>query len=253
MRIQLRAGLAADSRARSAAGSRSPSARLMRTGWRHAIGMPAYVAPGGPLGSMSDDGAKPPEKRIGVSDLHLSGKGVIPLIWIKAGVSGLIALFGWSSSKESCMPRKTDNLLPNARDVQRQATAKAAKNAEDFVRVLAEAELEKRALTERLGTASAVSEDDKIKLTSAIIRRAAQSGLGEVQLYRFSDSLCTDGGLAISRNAAGWETTLRGVPRDIYDIWANYMRPRGYQIRYIVNKLLGSLPENVSIVVSWDD
>jgi hypothetical protein len=165
----------------------------------------------------------------------------------------LIKLVDGPYSKESCMPGKTDDLLPDARDVQRQAAAKDAKKADDYARVLAEAELEKRSLTERLGTASAVSEDDKIKLTSAIIRRAAQSGLGEVQLHRFSDSLCADGGLAIGSNAAGWEYTLRGVPRDIYDIWANYLQPRGYQIRYIVNKLPGSLPENVSIVVSWDD
>jgi hypothetical protein len=151
------------------------------------------------------------------------------------------------------MPGKTDSLLPDARDVQRQAAARDAKKADDYVRHLAEAELEKRALTERLGAPSAVSEGEKIKLTSAIIRRAAQSGLSEVQLYRFSASLCTDGGLAISGSAAGWEDTLRGVPRDIYDIWANYLRPRGYQIRYIVNKLPGGLPENVSIVVSWDD
>jgi hypothetical protein len=151
------------------------------------------------------------------------------------------------------MPGKTDKLLPDALDVQRQAAAKDAQKAGDYVRLLAEAELEKRALIERLGAASAVSEEDKIKLTSAIIRRAAQSGLGEVQLYRFADSLCTDGGLAISGSAAGWEVTLTGVPRDIYDIWTNYLRPRGYQIRYIVNKLPGSLPENVSIVVSWDN
>jgi hypothetical protein len=151
------------------------------------------------------------------------------------------------------MPGKTDSLLPDARDVQRQAAARDAKKADDYVRHLAEAELEKRALTERLGAPSAVSEGEKVKLTSAIIRRAAQSGLSEVQLYRFSDSLCTDGGLAISGSAAGWEDTLRGVPRDIYDIWANYLRPRGYQIRYIVNKLPGGLPDNVSIVVSWDD
>jgi len=151
------------------------------------------------------------------------------------------------------MPGKTGNLLPDARDVRRQAAARDAKKADDYVRLLAEAELEKRALTERLGAASDLSEDDKKKLTVAIIRRAAQSGLGEVQLYRFSDSLCTDGGLAISGSAAGWEDTLRGVPRDIYDIWANYLRPRGYKIRYIVNRLPGSLPENVSIVVSWDD
>ena len=148
------------------------------------------------------------------------------------------------------MPRK--NLLPDARDAQRLAAAKDAEKADDYVRVLAEVELEKRALTERLA-ASAVSEADKIRLTAAIIRRAAQSGLGEVQLYRFSDLLCADGGFAISRNAMGWEDTLKGVPREIYDIWADYLQPRGYRIRYIVNKLPGSLPENVSIVVSWDD
>ena len=148
------------------------------------------------------------------------------------------------------MPRK--NLLPDARDAQRLAAAKDAEKADDYVRVLAEVELEKRALTERLA-ASAVSEADKIRLTAAIIRRAAQSGLGEVQLYRFSDSLCADGGFAIGRNTVGWEDTLKGVPREIYDIWADYLQPRGYRIRYIVNKLPGSLPENVSIVVSWDD
>jgi len=148
---------------------------------------------------------------------------------------------------------KTDNLLPNSRDALRQATAIDAEKADNYVRGLVEAELEKRALIERLRAVSAVVEEDKIKLIAAIIRRAAQSGLGEVQLHRFSDSLCSDGGLAISRNAAAWEDTLRGVPRDIYDIWANYLRPRGYEIRCIVNKLPDSLPDNVGIVVSWDD
>jgi hypothetical protein len=151
------------------------------------------------------------------------------------------------------MPGKTDNLLPNSRDVLRQATAIDAEKADNYVRGLVEAELEKRALIEQLRAVPAVVEEDKIKLIAAIIRRAAQSGLGEVQLHRFSDSLCSDGGLAISRNAAAWEDTLRGVPRDIYDIWANYLRPRGYKIRCIVNKLPDSLPDNVGIVVSWDD
>lgn len=151
------------------------------------------------------------------------------------------------------MPHNTDNLLPDARDVQRRAAAKDAEKADDYVRILAEAELEKRALTERLGAASVLSEADKIRLTAAIIRRAAQSGLGEVQLYRFSDSLCADGALAIRTKVVGWEDTLKGVPREIYDIWADYLQPRGYRIRYIVNDLPGTLPENVSIVVSWDD
>jgi hypothetical protein len=151
------------------------------------------------------------------------------------------------------MPGKADNLLPDARHVLMQAVAIDARKADNYVRELAEAELEKRALIERLRAETVVFEEDKIKLISAIIRRAAQSGLSEVQLHRFSDSFCSDGGLAISRNAAGWEDTLRGVPRDIYDIWSNYLRPRGYEIRYIVNKLPDSLPDNVGIVVSWDD
>jgi hypothetical protein len=151
------------------------------------------------------------------------------------------------------MAGKTARLLANAREVQKQAAAIGAEKADNYVRGLVEAELEKRAFIERLRTASSAYEEDGIKLIAAIIRRAAQSGLGEVQLHRFSDSLCTDGGLAISRNVAAWEETLRGVPKDIYDIWANYLRPRGYKIRYIVNKLPESLPENVGIVVSWDD
>jgi hypothetical protein len=148
---------------------------------------------------------------------------------------------------------KTGRLLPNAREVQRQATAIDAEKADNYVRGLVEADLEKRALIELLRAVSAVLEEDKIKLIAAIIRRAAQSGLGEVQLHRFSDSLCSDVGVAIGRNAAAWEDTLRGVPRDIYDIWANYLRPRGYKIRFIVNELPESLTENVGIVVSWDD
>ena len=54
------------------------------------------------------------------------------------------------------MTGKTDNLLPDAQDVQRQAAARDSKKADDYVRLLAEAELEKRALTERPGAASAM-------------------------------------------------------------------------------------------------
>ena len=148
---------------------------------------------------------------------------------------------------------KIDNLLPNATELRRRAAVKEAKKADEYVRLLTEAELEKRALIESLGKTADVFKEDKIKLTSAIIRRAARSGLFEVQVYRFSNLLCTDGGLAISSNAAGWENTLAGVPQEIYRLWSDYLQPRGYQIRYMMNGFPGSLPNNVSIVVSWGD
>jgi hypothetical protein len=152
------------------------------------------------------------------------------------------------------MPGKIDDLLPNAKELHGRTATTEAKKADEFMRLLTEAELEKRALIERLGkTHDVLEEKDKIKLVSAVIKRAARSGLFEVQLYRFSNLLCTDGGHAIGRSAPGWENTLAGVPQDIYRLWLDYLQPRGYQIRYMMNALPGNLPNNISIVVSWGD
>lgn len=141
--------------------------------------------------------------------------------------------------------------LPNAKEVQQQATTREVEKAEAYVRLLTDAELEKRALVETLGKGSAVSEEDGIRLASAIIQRAAQSGLFEVQLVRFSNVLCTDGGLAISSHATGWEDTLTGVPQEIYKLWSEYLRPRGYQIRYAMSGLPRGQSNAISIVLSW--
>ena len=140
--------------------------------------------------------------------------------------------------------------LPNAQELQRQASLKELEKADAYVRLLTEAELEKRAFVE--GLASEDSGEDGIRLASAIIRRAAQSGLVEVQLLRFSSALCTDGGFAIGSKAAGWENTLTGVPQRIYRLWSDYLRPRGYQIRYGMNESPRHRSSYISVVVSWE-
>ena len=151
------------------------------------------------------------------------------------------------------MPGKVDDLLPSAKEVQKRAATAEARNADEYVRLLTEVEQEKTALIESLGKTSDVSKEERIKLASAIIRRAARSGLSEVQVHRFSSLLCTDRGTAIRKNAAGWENTLAGVPLEIYRLWSNYLESRGYQIRYVMTGLPRSLLQDVSIVVSWDD
>ncbi|MFY9956042.1 hypothetical protein [Bradyrhizobium sp.] len=152
------------------------------------------------------------------------------------------------------MPGKIDDLLPDAGELQRRAKFEKAKKVDEYVDLLAEAELEKRALIESLGKKKpGIFEERTVKLASAIIKRAAQGGNTEVQVYRFSNLLCTDGGLAISQNAAGWEDTLAGAPQEIYRLWSDYLQPRGYQIRYVMLELPASFPENISIVVSWGD
>ena len=107
------------------------------------------------------------------------------------------------------MPGKVDDLLPDANELKRRTAISEARKVDEFVRLLTEAELEKRAFVESFDKPHDGSEEDRIRLVSAIIQRAARSGLCEVQVHRFPDSLCTDGGLAISNDAAGGKVRLR--------------------------------------------
>ena len=149
------------------------------------------------------------------------------------------------------MPEKIDDLLPTAKDIQKQAALKEAEKADEHVRRMAAAEAEKRALIDKLGKPSGLSEEEKVKLASTVIQRAVRNGLSEVQVYRFPNSLCTDHGRAINQMEPGWEKTLTGIPREIYQLWSDYLKPRGYRIRYQIVDFPGGMPGDISIVLAW--
>jgi hypothetical protein len=151
------------------------------------------------------------------------------------------------------MPAKIDDLLPTAKEIQKQAALKEAEKADEQARLLATAEAEKRALIDKLSKPSGLSEEEKVKLASTVIQRAVRNGLTEVQVYRFPNSLCTDRGRAINQMDAGWETTLTGMAKEIYQLWADYLKPRGYRIRYQVIDFSSGVPGDIGITVSWGD
>jgi hypothetical protein len=151
------------------------------------------------------------------------------------------------------MPDKIDELLPTAKEIQRQAAIKEAEKADEHVRRTAAAEAEKRALIEKLSKPSGLSEDEKVKLASTVIQRAVRNGLSEVQVYRFPNSLCTDRGRAINQLEPGWEKTLTGIPQEIFQLWSDYLKPRGYRIKYQVVDFPGGVPGDISIVIAWSD
>ena len=71
-----------------------------------------------------------------------------------------------------------------------------------------------------------------MKRAAAIIRRAVDNGLTEVFVGRFSNRLCTDRGRAIIQMEPGWETTLTGLPKELFAFWEQYLKPRGYKIKF---------------------
>ena len=151
------------------------------------------------------------------------------------------------------MPMNIDELLPTAKEIQRQTAIADAEKAEQYAQKLAAAEAEKRKLIERLSKPSALPEDEKIRLAATVIQRAVRNGLSEVQVYRFPNSLCTDRGRAINQGEAGWETTLTGIPLEIFQLWSDYLKPRGYRILFQIIDFPGGMPGDISIVLSWGD
>ncbi|SHN71346.1 hypothetical protein [Bradyrhizobium erythrophlei] len=149
------------------------------------------------------------------------------------------------------MPNKIDELLPTAKEIQKQAAIKEAEKADQQARLIAAAEAEERALIESLSKPSGLSEDDKIRLAATVIQRAVRNGLSEVQVYRFPNSLCTDRGRAVNQQEPGWEKTLTGIPREIFQLWSDYLKPRGYRIRYQIVDFPGGMPGDISIVIVW--
>ena len=151
------------------------------------------------------------------------------------------------------MSSKIDDLLPTAKEIQKQAAIKEAEKAQEHLRHLAAAELAQRELIEKLSQPSGLSEDEKVKLASTVIQRAVRNGLNEVQVYRFPNILCTDRGRAINQMEPGWEKTLTGIPLEIFQLWSDHLKPRGYRIKYQIVDFPGGTPGDISIVLAWAD
>jgi hypothetical protein len=151
------------------------------------------------------------------------------------------------------MPANIDDLIPNATQIQKEAALKEAEKAEEYTRLAAAVEAEKRALIERLSRPSGKSEEEKVQLASTVIQRAVRNGMTEVMVYRFPNSLCTDKGRAINQMEAGWEKTLTGIPKEIYQLWTDYLKPRGYRIRYQIIDFPGGVPGDIGITIVWGD
>ena len=151
------------------------------------------------------------------------------------------------------MTPNIDDLLPTAKEIQKQAAIKEAEKADEHGRRMAAAEAEKRALIEKLSKPSGLSEEEKVKLASTVIQRAVRNGLTEVQVYRFPNTLCTDRGRAINQQEPGWEKTLTGIPQEIFQLWSDYLKPRGYRIKYQIVDFPGGIPGDISIAIAWGD
>lgn len=138
-------------------------------------------------------------------------------------------------------------------------------SAEDLQRLVARHEVE---LVEQQQHARSTVEDahrarmDLLKqrreLTPEMVQRALQrwqtaasQGVTEVELLRFPSGLCSDDGRAINNSEPDWPRTLVGVPAQIYEIWEENLKPRGFRLKAMVVDFPDGKPGDIGMFLSW--
>lgn len=149
------------------------------------------------------------------------------------------------------MVQGPDSGLPTAQEVMEKIALAEAEKASAHMRRQAEAEAEKKVLLEKLTKPSGVSDEEALRRVALIVNRAAGNGLTEVQVYRFPNALTTDHGRAINQQEPGWENTLTGLPREMYQFWERQLRPRGYKIRFQIVSWPEGMPGDIGITLKW--
>jgi hypothetical protein len=145
-----------------------------------------------------------------------------------------------------------DNLLPKAEDLRRKIAEVEAEKASEYMRKQKAAEAEKKELLDKLSKPSGVSDEERMKRAAVIINRAVSNGLTEVLVGTFPNQVLTDKGRAINQQEPGWEDTLTGLPKEIYEFWKKHLQPRGYKLKYQIVSFPGGVPGDVGITLSWN-
>jgi len=90
-----------------------------------------------------------------------------------------------------------------------------------------------------------------MKRVLAIIQRAVANGQSEVFIGRIPNRLCTDRGRAINQGEPGWEKTLTGLPKELYEFWEKYLRARGYRLKCQIVDFPGGMPGDIGFTLAW--
>jgi hypothetical protein len=141
--------------------------------------------------------------------------------------------------------------FPSAQQMMEKLALAEAEKAAEAARKHTAAEAEKKALLDKLSAPSGVSDDERMQRAAAIIERAVANGLTEVLVMRFPNSLCTDHGRAINQQEPGWEKTLTGLPKELFEFWNRQLRPLGYKLRFQIVDFPGGMPGDVGITLKW--
>ncbi len=110
-------------------------------------------------------------------------------------------------------------------------------------------------LIRRLAEPVELTPEKMQEITATLLHRlrvAAEQGKKELQVMRFPNALCSDGGRAITNVEAGWPATLTGRPRQAFEFWRERLEPSGYGLRAMIVDWPQGLPGDIAFFLTWE-
>jgi hypothetical protein len=153
-------------------------------------------------------------------------------------------------SENRSTPRPGAGSLSAADLRRRMAEREAAKAAEEM-RHRQEQEEKQKAVMAEFYKPPERTPEQLMQSIMQLVEKAAERGQSEVQVYRFPNSLCSDGGRRINNSQSGWEATLDGRPRAGYEFWRDHLRPLGFHLRAQVLEYPGGMPGDIGFFLTW--
>ena len=130
-----------------------------------------------------------------------------------------------------------------------EKAAAAARRKAEADEAEAQHKAELAAFSERARTYQ-ITDEDRERATKRI-RIAFEAGERELMLVKFPSLLCEDGARRINNHLDGWQDTLPGVYRKIYDWWERDLAPGGFTFSARVIDFPGGVPGDVGLFIGW--
>ena len=154
-----------------------------------------------------------------------------------------------SESRSTTKPGGAD--LFSAADIKRRMAEREAQKAAEELRHMKDQEEKQKAVMAEFHQPPDRSPEQLMQMLMQLVTRAAERGQTEVQVYRFPNSLCTDGGRRINNSLPNWEETLEGRPKLGYEFWRDHLRPLGFGFRAEVLEYPGGMPGDIGFFLMW--
>jgi len=156
-----------------------------------------------------------------------------------------------SSDRGTTQTTGTGSGTFSAADLKRRMAERAAARAAEELRHMREQEEKQKAVMEEFHKPPARTPEQLMQLIMRLVTQAAESGQNEIQIYRFPNSLCTDGGRRINNSLPDWEKTLEGRPKLGYEFWHDQLRPLGFGLKAEVIEYPGGMPGDIGFFLTW--